>query len=170
MADLQVRHCETGVDLYMTVERLADNAVRDVVAGAWDTFAVADLDDYDVPMAETPAGSYRYLAAMPAVDPGDYIVRAYRRAGANPAITDLLVGQGVVHWDGSAVMQLGNVDSTGVGLSAAKALEVAVAVLTGKADYDADTGVWTIKGRDGSTTIAELTLADYGDRTGVTLS
>ena len=60
-----------------------------------------------------------------------------------------------------------NVDSTGgTPVTAAKALEVALAVLAGIASYNATTGVWTVKGRDGATTVVEITMANYGDRTG----
>ncbi|KKL96562.1 hypothetical protein LCGC14_1843240 [marine sediment metagenome] len=170
MADVQIHYSETGANLYMLVERVSDNKVRDVVAGAWDTFAVADLGDYDTAGAETPAASYRYLFTFPALAAGDYIVKIFRRAGGAPAIADLLVGDGLVHWDGSAVMQLGTVDSTGQGMSMAKALEVAVAILAGKASYVSATGVWTVKGRDGTTTIYEGTLASQGGRTASTIS
>ena len=62
-----------------------------------------------------------------------------------------------------------NVGSTATGLTLAKALEVLVAMLAGVASYDAAAGVWTVKGRDDATTIAEVTLAGSGNRPAITI-
>ena len=58
-----------------------------------------------------------------------------------------------------------DIDSTGSGLTLAKALEVLVAARLGIASYDAESGVWTLKGRDGETTVATVTLGSNGTRT-----
>ncbi len=63
-----------------------------------------------------------------------------------------------------------DIDSTGQGLTAKKALEAIVAVLAGNASYDSSTGVWTIKGRDGSTTVVQITETAQGTRSGSTIS
>lgn len=62
-----------------------------------------------------------------------------------------------------------NVGSTATGMTLAKALEVLVAMLAGVASYDAAAGVWTVKGRDDATTIAEVTLAGSGNRPAITI-
>jgi hypothetical protein len=173
MADLQFQHVETGVTLYAVIERLSDNYIWDTTGTpAFEAYAAAgSWGDYDIALLETPAGSYRYTFTFPAgiTAPGDYIVKVFRRAGASPAASDPLVGAAVASWTGSALMQLGNVDSTGTPLTAAKALEVAVAILTGKASYDTDTGQWSVKGRNGATTIATITLTGGGNRSAVSI-
>jgi len=103
---LSVHYAETGVNLYGICRRLSDGKVRDVEAPAWDTFAVADLDDYDTACAETPAASYFYQPVMPdgVTDAGEYIIHVYRRAGAAPAISDLHVADVFVVWTGTATV------------------------------------------------------------------
>ena len=105
MASIEHIDVETGATIYMIVEKVSDNTVRDVVAHDWDTYAVADLinGDYSVTVDETPDDSYRYLATFPTVAAGDYLVKFYRRAGGAPAVADLLVGSGTVHWSGTAI-------------------------------------------------------------------
>ena len=58
-----------------------------------------------------------------------------------------------------------DVDSTGVGLTLAKAVECLLAILAGKATYTPATGTWVIKGLDEDTTVLTLTgLAGSGTR------
>ncbi|MDD4890335.1 MAG: hypothetical protein PHU85_10435 [Phycisphaerae bacterium] len=63
-----------------------------------------------------------------------------------------------------------DIDSTGSPVTLKKAVEVILARLAGKAAYDADTGIWTIKGADGSTTVLSLTMTGPGVRTGSVIS
>ena len=64
-----------------------------------------------------------------------------------------------------------DVDSTGTEtITIAKALEALIADSFGNATYDPATGAWVAKGRDGSTTIVELTLSSQIARTGSTIS
>lgn len=58
-----------------------------------------------------------------------------------------------------------NVDSTGGSLTLAKAIEVIVAITGGVSSYNTTTGVWTVRGRDGKTTVFQGTATDEGDRT-----
>ena len=59
-----------------------------------------------------------------------------------------------------------NIDSTGgTAVSLGKAVEVLLGRAIGVAQYDGATGLWTIKGRDGLTTIATATMSSSGTRT-----
>jgi len=103
---LSVHYAETGVNLYGICRRLSDGKVRDVVAGAWDTFAVADIDDYDTACDEADTGAYLYIPVMPdgVTDVGEYVIHVYRRAGASPAIGDLHVADVFVSWGGLGLL------------------------------------------------------------------
>jgi hypothetical protein len=100
--EIRHRHDLTGVTLYAFVLNLAGQ-VRDVVAGAWDAFAVADIGDYDIALSESPASGYRYAGDAPAglVAGTWYRIEIYEQAGAAPAITDQLLASGWALWDGT---------------------------------------------------------------------
>lgn len=69
------------------------------------------------------------------------------------------------------VLAANDVDSTGgevVGIL--KAIEVILGIAAGVADYNDATGVWTVKGRDGTTTIFTGTVTDEGDRSASTIA
>jgi len=63
-----------------------------------------------------------------------------------------------------------NVDSTGGNLALTKAIEALVAACVGKAAYDPATGVVTFKGRNGTSTIVQVTCDGSGNRTASSLS
>jgi len=63
-----------------------------------------------------------------------------------------------------------NVDSTGGNLALTKAIEALVAACVGKAAYDPATGVVTFKGRNGTSTIVQVTCDGSGNRTASGLS
>ncbi len=58
-----------------------------------------------------------------------------------------------------------DIDSTGVATTLKKAVETILAIVGGIASYNETTGVWTVKGRDGTTTIYLGTVTDEGTRT-----
>ena len=64
----------------------------------------------------------------------------------------------------------GDIDSTGSPLTLKKAIEAIIAIVGGKASYNTTTGVWTVKGRDGATTIYVGTVTNEGTRTTSTIS
>ena len=171
-SELYHRHSGTGDTLYAVIT----SAARTVWNGsAFVSFVVANWATYDVAMAESPASSYRYIATMPAgiTASGDYKIEVYEQAGGSPAITDTLLATYVLHWTGAAMFDLQSweVDSTGdETLGVAKALEVILAMLGGVASYNESTGVWTIKGRDDTTTIMQITITDEGTRTVSTIA
>lgn len=106
-ATITFPHSETGVTLYALVFH-TDGKVRDVVAPAWDTYATADLGDYDVALTELGTASRIYQFSVPAsVAAGAYSFAIYKRAGGSPAEGDLRVGMGSFDYDGSAIVGVG---------------------------------------------------------------
>jgi len=77
-----------GLTVYALVSPISD-WTQVSSSGALVTYAVADLDDYDIPMPETPENSYNYVANFPpTLNPGIYLVRTFIQAGALPDIED----------------------------------------------------------------------------------
>ncbi|KKN29229.1 hypothetical protein LCGC14_0846160, partial [marine sediment metagenome] len=79
--------------------------VRDLAAGAWDTFTTVDLDDYDIPVSEL-GDSGTYWADVPTspttLPAGRYIVKAYRGDPSSQSITHYMLGAEVLVWNGTA--------------------------------------------------------------------
>lgn len=65
-----------------------------------------DADDYDEAMTEDGSSGHYVgsFASSPAT--GRYKVTVYRRAGANPADSDIAHAKGEIRWDGSAEILL----------------------------------------------------------------
>ena len=64
-----------------------------------------------------------------------------------------------------------DVDSTGTEtITAAKAIEILLALVGGNAAYNSSTGVWSVYGRDGSTVLWTVTESGsvYGNRSAST--
>lgn len=64
----------------------------------------ANLGSYAIAVAETAAGSRRYMADFPQVESGNYRVEVYRQVGAAPALTDIDAGpayDGWIQWSGT---------------------------------------------------------------------
>lgn len=89
----------------------ATGRIRDVVAGAWDTYTDADVDDYNVVATEQGTSSGLFLADFPSgISAGVYYFVAKERAGGSPAVSDDEVGKVTpIHWDGSAEVPLSTI-------------------------------------------------------------
>jgi len=171
MADeIQYRHSATGSTLYFTVRNVS-NQYWDAEnsAPAWETMVVAAWSDYAISLTESPADSYVYVGTFPTdIAPGRYAVDVFDQVDSVPLITDTKLATITFDWDGAAEMILGSIDSTGTDeISAAKALEIILAILGGNASYDSTTRVLTVYGRDGSTVLwtVKISATVYGTRT-----
>ncbi len=85
----------TGKFVYAVIHRGSAATVRDVVAGAWDTFTDADIADYDVQLTEqgTASGSYRGDAPSGLnLTTEGHIAKLYYRDNSSVAIGDTLLG------------------------------------------------------------------------------
>ena len=110
MADeIQLRHDQTGETLYAVIVN-ANGASADygeywdAVGGAWEPLDTADWGDYDVALAESPAGGYRYAGTFPAaIGAGPVVILIFVRGGASPAIGDFLAGSYDRYWNGTSL-------------------------------------------------------------------
>lgn len=100
-----LQHDTTGANLYALI-RDDDGNVADVaVDNAFEAFADASLDDYDLAGTEQGTASRCYAFTFPSwISAGTYKVDIFEQAGGTPAVTDDLVGSGVIEWDGSAIV------------------------------------------------------------------
>lgn len=95
LGPVQTPLAPTGSTVYAIVFQRSTGKVRDVVAGAWDDFADADIGDYDVALTEKGTASAIYQGDEPSgldLAAEAYDVKLYRRAGGSPAIGDTLLG------------------------------------------------------------------------------
>ena len=164
--EIQFRHTATGSsDLYAVVFDADGKACTDPAGTpTFEAPATASWGNYDIPLAEYGTASQVYRANFPAVDAGMRMVRIYEKSGT-PAASDSLLGEGEIRWDGAAEVNEASIDSTDTeDISIAKALEILLGCAMGKTAFTASTGVWSIKGRDGVTEIATLTVSGSGNR------
>ena len=80
--------------------RDSSNNVWSVANGQFEVWANANLGDYDIVL--TDRGGDLYTANFPNVAPGNYRVQFYRRAGAAPSLTDLILSAYDTYWTGSS--------------------------------------------------------------------
>ena len=169
MADFPAhRHTDTGDTLYAVVRNAAGQH-WDVAGAAFETLVPGSWGDYDIAMAESPAGGYQYVAAVPAaLAAGWVLVDVYLRAGGAPAITDTLLATGLWYYDGSAVVVDGLDTALADGIAPTTALAAMMAALFGKAAVAGATV--SFKKRDGATEIVNVTHDAAGNRTAGTLT
>lgn len=111
--EIQLAHNASGKALYALV--------RDAVGNVWKTttsafvaYASADLGDYDIALTEQGTASRYYAGDLPALAAGVYALAVYERAGVSPAEGDPLAATGDLHWDGSAIVPRGNLNSDAI--------------------------------------------------------
>ena len=104
-SELQLAYGTTGSTLYAVV-RNATGSVWNTAGAAFEAYSGANWTDYDVALTEQGSSGY-YAGTFPAgiTSAGVYPVEVRLRAGGSPAVTDTVVGTGVVEWDGSAVVR-----------------------------------------------------------------
>lgn len=67
---------------------------------AFEDWADGNVTDYDISL--TDKSSSQYIGDFPTTAAGRYKVNICEQAGANPAITDIVIGQGEILWDGTS--------------------------------------------------------------------
>jgi hypothetical protein len=168
-------HTATGDTLYATIRTPAGLMWNTAGTPNFEARTVANWTDYDVAMTETPASSYFYVGTFPPIAgnmvAGWYAVEVYKRAGASPAISDLVQARFFGYWDGTTykwwstdVLAVGGTVQTAgdifaqftgdTSITLAKALEMLAAFMAGKISVSSAGGVstYTYKKRDGTTT------------------
>ena len=101
----------TGATLYALVLK-TNGEIWDFVASDWEAIETTTWGDYDIPMAEedTTPGSGIYTATFPAaITAGVYNIIVRKQISGSPATTDPCVGDGQIHWNGSAEIPLSTI-------------------------------------------------------------
>lgn len=103
--ELQINY-PTGATLYA----LLFNSVGQVWNGSsFETFADANLGNYDLALTEQGTASGFYAGDMPAVSAGVYGFAVRLRVGGSPAVSDPTVGAGTIQWSGTAEIPLSTI-------------------------------------------------------------
>lgn len=70
---------------------------------AFEAYATANIANYAISSTEAGTASGVYLGTMPSISAGQYSIDARERAGGSVAETDLVVGSGVLVWNGTTL-------------------------------------------------------------------
>lgn len=167
-------HSATAETLYALIFNSAGQ-VADVVASAMDTYATADLGDYDTALTELGTASRLYQFTVPAfLVAGGYHFSIFKRAGGSPAEGDLRVGVGAFSWTGSALGEMAlepttlgrtfDVTATGAGgIDWGNVENATTAVNLSATNIDVDQVVASVSGAVGSVATGGITAASIAD-------
>lgn len=98
---------DEGNTLYALIWRKTDDLVWNDLAGAFETYTDADIDEYDIPLANQVDSDY-YSVDFPAAITveGNYRVQIMLQAGAIDADADFGIAQGEIQWGGTSEVTL----------------------------------------------------------------
>lgn len=102
----------TGLTLYARIRRRTDSQVYDVDAGgdnfeAWSDGSVAT---YDLPLVDED-GSFYAVDFPSGISAGVYDVGIFQQSGGSPDVTDSVIAEGVMYWDGTAEINLSTMET-----------------------------------------------------------
>lgn len=142
------RHSATGETLYFTIRNVSRQMWNTAGTPNFETLTVANWGDYDVALSESPASSYFYVGTFPGISgnmvAGWYWVDVFKRAGASPAISDVLQASYFGYWDGTTYKWWGD-DTIAVGGTVQTAGDVPALINT--LDDYVDTEIAAIKAK-----------------------
>lgn len=104
---LRVPYHLTGqADLYLTVQQLETEYFWN--GSSLETLTVANFGNYDLPLTESPAGSYSYTCNFPAgiTDACSFRLTGRVRLGASPAPSDPRFWEEIREWDGTSLVDV----------------------------------------------------------------
>lgn len=95
---------DSGSTIYAIVRRPADSYIWNTAVSPadWRAWVDANIADYDIALTDRSGDFYSNSFPAGITTAGMYPINVYLRAGANPAITDSLIGGGEIAWTGSA--------------------------------------------------------------------
>lgn len=110
--EIQVAHVRTGKTLYALI-RNATGSVWQTTTNTFVSYATANLANYDVALTEEGTASRYYAGDFPTNinTAGVYSVAVFEQAGGSPAEGDTLVAVGDLHWNGTAVVARGTLNT-----------------------------------------------------------
>lgn len=100
---------EEGETLYALIFRKTNDKVYDAVAGSdtFDTYTDADIDDYDVALANQADSDYYSVDFPSGISAGVYRIQILLQVGSSiNADDDIVIAQGEIYWDGTAEFDL----------------------------------------------------------------
>jgi len=103
---------EEGLTLYALIWRKTDDKIYDVVAGSdtFDTYTDADIDTYDLVLANAADSDYYSVDFPSGISAGVYRVQVMRQIGGSiDADDDTGVAQGEIYWDGTNEITLSTI-------------------------------------------------------------
>ena len=180
-SEIGFQHSVSSATLYMLVRQLDQQIFN---GATFEAYLTANLGTYDIPsLGEQGTASRFYTFTFPAaIALGLFRFDILDQAGGSPAETDLLVGAGFIHWDGSvevipfdviadevmaastSKVQLIDVD----GITDLSFREALLSYILGKSDLvDNGDGTFTItyNKQDGTTGKIEITFTLDGEWT-----
>jgi len=104
---------EEGNTLYALIWRQTDDKVWNNTDSQFDVYTDADIDKYDIVLANQVDSDYYSVDFPSAVGAGIYRVQVMKQAGGSiDADDDMGVAQGELYWDGSAEIDLFTLDAS----------------------------------------------------------
>jgi len=94
--EIKAKFTANAVDLYACVFNSLKQ-VYDVIGASWETWDDANIENYDIALAENGGGGL-YFADFPALAAGVYTVVVYK---GTQIAGDEVIGSGVMNWDGT---------------------------------------------------------------------
>ena len=89
--------------LYALIWRKSDDKVWNNTDSQFDTYTDADIDKYDIPLANQVDSDYHSVDFPAAIALGTYRVQVMHQVGGGiDADADIAVAQGEIFWDGAA--------------------------------------------------------------------
>jgi len=87
-----------AVNAYAIIRQQSTAAVYDIPTDAFVAWVDGDINNYDIVLSNS--GGDLYVGNFPStIASGTYILTYYKRAGASPAITDLIMSSKSIYWN-----------------------------------------------------------------------
>jgi len=151
-SELQLKWTETGITAYAIVYNSTGQAWN-TAGSAYETFAVANIADYDTALTEINTTSRWYVGDMPSgAASAAYSISYHKQAGGSPAVTDQLIGTENYRPNAAAVTTIQTGLATPTNITAASGVALTAA-------YDAAKTAATQASVDDLPTNSELTTA-----------
>lgn len=102
MANEIVFSYDTGSTIYARVFN-STGQVWKTTTNAFEDWSDGNVQRYDIALTDKSTG--QYIGDFPSCAAGRYKVNIYKQAGANPAITDTVIGTGEILWSATGEIQ-----------------------------------------------------------------